>query len=196
MLLALLKKMANSNLLLLTIENVEQIILLVGLELLRSGLNIHFRGLAIGCAPGLDHLLNMVRAALGDDYTEGLGVTVIKHNTITAWNDTQANKQDHERSHMIHANLQMICGFGANISTKTAWNGVDLEGLKVTEKEMRKHLRVIKYNEIKPTVYEAPQFDVENGTFDFNGVNWSFYENIENPLIPVKAQKARKIFLR
>ena len=188
--------MANSDLLLLTVENVEQIILLVGLELLRNGLNVHFRGLAIGCAPRLDHLLNMVRVAFGDGYTEGLGVTVIKHNTITAWNDTHGDKPDHERSHMIHVNLQMICGFGVNISTKTAWNGINLEGLKVTEKEAKKHLRVIKYNEIKPTVYEAPQFDVAMGTFNFNGVNWSFYENIENPLIPVKIQKARKIFIR
>ena len=191
-----LKKMTASNLLLLTIDNVEQIILLVGLELLRNGLNVHFRGLAIGCAPRLDHMLNMVRIALGDDCSEGLGVTVIKHNTVTAWNDIHVNKPDHERSHMMHANLQMICGFGTNINSKMAWNGIDLEGLKVTEKETKKHLRVIKYNEIKSTVYEAPQFDVSKGTFNFNGVNWSFYENIENPLIPAKAQKPRKVFIR
>ena len=194
--MALLKKMATSNLLLLTIDNIEQIILLVGLELMRNSINIHFRGLAFGCAPSLDHLLNMVRIAIGDDFTEGLGVTVIKHNEITAWNDNKVNKPDHERSHMMHCSLQMVCGFGCNINTKLGWNGTDLEGIKMTEKEIKKHLRVIKYNEIKPTVYEAPQFNIEKGTFDFDKVNSNFYENIENPIIPVKQQKAKKVFIR
>lgn len=196
LLLVLLKKMTASNLLILTVDNIEQIILLVGLELLRNSLNIHFRGLAIGCAPNLDHLLNMVRITLGDDYSEGFGATIIKHNLVTAWNDTFDEKPDHERSHMVHVNLQMICGFGANINTKKMWNGADLEGIKITEKEVKKHLRVIKYNDIKPTTYEAPQFDIEKGTYNFDGVNWSFYDDIEKPLIPVNKQKDRKVFIR
>lgn len=196
MLLMMLKKMTSSKLLILTVDNIEQIILLVGLELLRNSLNIHLRGLAIGCAPNLDHLLNMVRVTLGDDYTEGLGATVVKHNLVTAWNDTLVDKPDHERSHMIHVNLQMVCGFGANINTKKMWNGVDLEGLRVTEKETKKHLRVIKYNDVKPTTYEAPQFNTSNGTYNFEGTNWSFYENIEKPLIPADKKKGKKVFIR
>ena len=196
MLIELLKKMTTSDLLLLTIENIEQVILLVGLELLRSSLNIHFRGLAIGCAPRLDHICNLVRLALGDDYTECYGTTIIKHNLVTAWNDTNIDKPDFERSHMIHLNMQMTCGWGYNVNTKKAWNGVDLEGLKVTEKEAKKHLRVIKYNDIKSATFEPPHFNKEEGTYDFKQVSYNFYEDIENPLIPAKSQKSRKIFIR
>ena len=196
MLIDLLKKMTSSNLLLLTVENIEQVILLVGLEQLRSSLNIHFRGLAIGCAPRLDHTLNMVRIALGDDYTECFGSTIIKHNLVTAWNDANTSMPDFERSHMIHLNMQMTCGWGLNINTKRAWNGVDLEGIKITEKEMKKHLRVIKYNEEKTATFEAPHFNRENGTYDFSTVSYSFYDDIENPIIPAKTQKSRKIFIR
>ena len=188
MLIELLKKMTTSNLLLLTIENIEQIILLVGLELLRSSLNMHFRGLALGCAPGLDHICNLVRLTLGDDYTESYGTTIIKHSLVTAWNDINTDKPDYERSHMIHLNMHMTCGWGFNINTKKAWNGVDLEGLKVSDKETKKHLRVIKYNDFKTATFEAPHFNREEGTYDFRLVGFSFYEDIENPLIPAKTQ--------
>ena len=194
--ITLLKKMTKTNLLLLTVDNIEQIILLVGLEQLRCSLNIHFRGLALGSAPGLDHVINMIRVALGDDYNECIGVSIIKHNKITAWNDSLIERPDHERSHMVHASVQMVCGFGLNVNTKQAWNGVDLEGIRIDSKEMKKHLRVIKYNEEKSTIYNAPQFNIENGTYDFSEVNWSFNEDIQNPLIPVKKQIARKLFIR
>ena len=196
LLLGVLKKMTRSNLLILTVDCIEQIILLVGLELIRSSLNIHLRGLAIGCAPTLDLLLNLVRVSLGDDFNEGLGATIVKQNTVTAWNDNCIDIPDYDRSHMIHANLLMMSGFGANIGSKKTWNGVNLDGLKITEKEIKKHLRVIKYNDMKPTEYEAPHFDTTNGTYDFNNVNWSFYEDLEKPLIPVKKQAGRKLFIR
>ena len=196
LLLALLKKLSTSNLLLLSIENIEQIILLVGLEQIRYSLNIHFRGLALGCAPRLDHLLNLVRLNLGDDYYEGMGTTVIKHNQITAWNDVFDDKPDHERSHMVHLNVQMVCGFGLNVATKQGWNGVDLQGIRITEKEIKRHLRVIKYNEEKSATYNAPHFNIENGTYNFAEVNYNFYDDIENALIPVKKQQDRKLFIR
>lgn len=188
--------MTTSNLLLLTVDNIEQIILLVGLELIRYSLNIHFRGLSLGCAPGLDHLLNLVRLALGDDYNEGIGTTLIKHNKVTAWNDTFIDKPDHDRSHMVHVNMQLICGFGVNVVTKHAWNGVDLMGIRITEKEIKKHLRVIKYNEEKSTTYEAPQFNTEDGTYDLSEAGRNFNDSIENPLIPVERQGDIKLFIR
>ena len=141
-------------------------------------------------------MLNMVRAAMGDDYNEGTGVTTIKYNKVTAWNDSLVRKPDHERSHMVQTSVQMVCGFGVNANTKKAWNGVDLEGIRVNERETKKHLRVIKYNEEKSTIFEAPQFDTEKGTYDFSEVHGSFYDDIENPLIPVNKQKARKLFIR
>ena len=188
--------MTTSNLLLLTVDNIEQIILLVGLEQIRYSLNIHFRGLSLGCAPGLDHLLNLVRLALGDDYSEGIGTTLIKHNKVTAWNDTFIDKPDHDRSHMVHVNMQLICGFGVNVVTKHAWNGVDLMGIRITEKEIKKHLRVIKYNEEKSTTYEAPQFNTEDGTYDLSEAGRNFNDSIENPLIPVERQGDIKLFIR
>ena len=63
-------------------------------------------------------------------------------------------------------------------------------------KEAKKHLRVIKYNEMKSTEYEPPQFDVETGTFDAEKFDWSRLDDIEKPLIPAKTQKDRKLFIR
>ena len=95
---------------------------------------------------------------------------------------------------MVHAKMNFKCGFGANIMTKKQWNGRDLRGLKMTEKEIKKRLRVINMMDEKSTVFELPIFDEENGTYDFEKLSWKILEDANGPLIPAKTIKKTFIF--
>ena len=64
----------------------------------------------------------------------------------------------------------------------------------MTEKEIRKRLRVINLMEEKDMDFDPPVFDNENGTFDLGKVTWKILENINGPLIPAKTVKKTFIF--
>ena len=190
----LLRKLAENSLLILIIEDAEQIILAVCLDLLRMNLNIHIRGVSWGACGGLDHILNLVRAALGKDIEDGGSFVNAEDCQITIWNDRDVYQPAHLRSHMVHACFDFICGYGANIHTKKGWNGVSLEGIKTTDKEMKKRLRVINFKKKKPMGFEMPYFDDNNGTFDVRNVGWEYYED-DKPLIPAKTVAIKKTFI-
>ena len=60
----ILKRMTSWELVIYSIDNIEQMILLCGLELLRFGARTHSRGILLGTAGRLDHMLSLVRAVL------------------------------------------------------------------------------------------------------------------------------------
>ena len=193
-LVSLLKRMALTKWLMLTQDEIELVILSVGMELIRYSLNLHLRGLGWGNSGRFEHLVNMVRANLNPDDTDGSGMAVVDDWKITVWNDKQESIPDYCRSHMVHAKMNFKCGFGANIMTKKQWNGRDLRGLKMTEKEIKKRLRVINMMDEKNTVFELPIFDEENGTYDFEKLSWKILEDANGPLIPAKTIKKTFIF--
>ena len=192
----LLRKVAGKTLLILTIEDVEQIILAVGLDLLRMNLNTHIRGISWSACGGLDHILNLVKAATGCDIEDGGHYTLADDSHITIWNDRDVYQPKHLRSHMVHGAFDFTVGYGANIHTKRNWNGQNLDGIKTTEKEMKKRLRVINFKEKKPVTagFEMPFFDDENGTYDFKNASWEYYED-DKPLIPAKSIAIKKTFI-
>ena len=192
-LIALLRKMANVRWLLLTQMGIEQIILVVGLELLRKGVDIHMRGLGWGACGRLEHLINICRAALGDEKTEGEGITVLGDHKITVWNDSDIKKPNFLRSHMVHASFDFKCGFGINIGNKKSWNGINLVGLRRNDRESKRRLRVINIKEKKSTEFQPPVFNQTDGTFNFKNVKWEFLEDANKPLIP--ARTVKKTFL-
>ena len=192
----LLRKVAKKPLLILVIEDVEQIMLAVCLDLLRMNLNIHIRGISWSACGGLDHILNLIKAALGDDIEEGGRHVVNGDSRITIWNDQDVYQPKYLRSHMVHGSFDFVVGYGANIHTKRGWNGQNLDGLKTSEKEMKKRLRVINFKEKKPVVtgFEMPVFDDVNGTYNFQNIEWEYYEE-DKPLIPAKSVAAKKTFI-
>ena len=193
-LISLLKRMALSKWLMLTQEEIELMIISVGMELIRNSLNLHMRGLGWGNSGRFEHLINMVRTNLEPDSRDGLGLTEIEDWKITAWNDKQENLPNFARSHLVHAKMIFKCGYGINIMTKRHWNGRDLRGLKMTEKEIKKRLRVINMMEEKAADFELPVFDTENGTFDLDKITWKVLEDANGPLIPAKTVKKTFIF--
>ena len=136
------------------------------------------------------------QAAVGDDIEDGGRHVVNGDSRITIWNDRDVYQPKHLRSHMVHGSFDFVVGYGANIHTKRGWNGSNLEGLKTTDKEMKKRLRVINFKEKKPAEngFEMPVFDDINGTYDFKNIKWEYYEE-DKPLIPAKSVAVRKTFI-
>ena len=192
-LIGLLKRVSPTPWLVLVMEEIEMMILVVGLELLRGSINLHVRGLGWGSCGRFEHLMNMVRAAIGDVCYEGLGYTESDDGNITIWNDSDFKQPDHMRSHMVHAQLDFISGFGVNVLSKRSWNGWDLDSVKITEKEIKKRIRVIHLKEKKTPVFEQPLFDTETGSYNIREVNKKHVENPDSPLLP--ATTVKKTFI-
>ena len=93
-LISLLKRMAFSKFLMLTQDEIELIIISVGMELIRNSLNLHMRCLGWGNSGRFEHLINMVRTNLDLNSTDGMGMTEIEDWRITAWNDNQEKLPD------------------------------------------------------------------------------------------------------
>ena len=64
----------------------------------------------------------------------------------------------------------------------------------MTEKEIRKRLRVINMMEEKASNFELPVFDIENGTVDLGKITWKILEDANGPLVPAKTVKKTFIF--
>ena len=193
-LIKLLRKLANVRWLILTQEGIEQIIMIVGLELLRKGVDIHMRGLGWGACGRLEHLINVCRAALCNEQGEGEGLTVLGDHRITVWNDEDDSKPKYLRSHMVHAGFDFICGYGLNLGNKKSWNGFNLAGLRRNDRETKRRLRVINIKEKKSTDFQPPVFDADKGTFNFKNIKWEFLEDTNKPLIPAKTVKKTFMF--
>ena len=80
----LLKRMAPSKLLLLNTDRIEMMVLMLGLELLRFAINTHFRGIVLSSADRLDHLTNLVKAAIRNDDLAPLYGTIKKKKRKTS----------------------------------------------------------------------------------------------------------------
>ena len=184
-LLELLKRLAPTKNLLLSMDRLEMIILTVGLELIRQAFNLHMRGVILNSADRLDHMLNMCKAAIRkdvlNDYSE---FAEVKKSRVTVWNDSEVKKEEFLRSHMIHHEVVMNIGFGLNVHQKRSWNGLDLEGLKITEKEMKKRLRVVIFNDDLEIKFENPIFDPETGTYNLNEMT-TYDDALDRPLLPL-----------
>ena len=196
-LLNVLKRMAPSKLLLLSTDQIEMVILTLGLELIRSAFNMHTRGVLLGSADRLDHMLNMSKAAISKDVLRDLGdFAEVQKSLITVWNDAEEDKNDFTRTHMIHHELVVCVGCGYNVQHKKNWNGQNLEGIKVTEKEMKKRLRMVVFNDDLDIKFEGPVFDLEKGTFDINKIEIAQMSCLDQPLLPSQKSGTKKIIIR
>ena len=200
-LLNLMKRMAPTRLLLLNMDRIEMMILTLGLELIRFATNTHFRGIVLGSADRLDHLLNVTKAAImGYDLEYCNEFAVTTKCVITVWNDNEEDKKDFLRSHMIHFEVAMSVGYGWNVIQKRNWNGVDFEGLRITEKEMKaRKYRIVIFNEDLETKFESPVFDQTKGTYDTkliedNQINKS--DALDQPLLPTTKEGRNRIIIR
>ena len=197
MLLALLKRMAPTKLLLLSTEKIEMMVLTIGLELIRHAFNVHARGVLLGSADRLDHMLNMCRAAIsGDVLTELNGFAETQKNVATVWNDDKEDKKEFLRSHLVHHEMTMKVGMGLNVVQKRNWNGKNLTGLKVTEREMRRRLRVVVFNDDVETIFGEPVFNDEKGTYNLEEANVSHDDALDRPLLPATTEKLKKVIIR
>lgn len=193
-LIALIRRTVPTRRLLLTIDQVENMVLSVGLELIRHGLNVHTRGIFLGTCDRLDHLINMIRASIEKDVLLDCShFADIEKSVVTAWNDKDKDKMDCLRSHLVHVEMNMQIGHGVNAIQKRTWNGEDTEGLRNTRR-----MRVIKLNDDLPTKFKEPVFDTNEGTYDLSRALEINAEEPGLPLIPAINQgiKPRKIFIR
>ena len=196
-LLGLFKKMTPSPILLLMVDQLEQILLITGLNALRHSINIHCRGLHLGTAAKLDHILNMCEAILPKDVLKECAEFGDIHvSNTTLWNDEKDDLPDFNRSHLLHSESTMSIGFGVNVLQKRGWSGVDMTGFKVTEKDNKKRIRVIKFNDVLNTKFDKPLFDCERGTYDLSNVTWETFEDLKYPLIPSQLKKVMKVHIR
>ena len=172
------------------------IVLTVGLELIRQAANLHIRGVMLNSADRLDHMLNMCKAAfLEDVLTEHNEFAEVKRSTITVWNDSEEDKEEFLRSHLIHHEVVMKIGFGMNVQHKKHWNGLNLEGLKITDKEMKKRLRVVIFNDDLEIKFENPIFDPEKGTYDLKEMT-TYNDALDQPLLPLTKGNQRGAMIR
>ena len=191
----LLRKTAVTQMLLLTIDGIENILLAIGLELLRWGFNLHNRGMILGSADRLEHIINVCRAGLAKDALFGFGgFTDVVRNVVTVWNDNEHDKQECLRSHMIHVEVLMFVGQGLNVMQKRHWNGKNLDGLKMTEKELKRKLRVVKCNDDLDIEFKVPIFDQESGTYDAVEIANKQVDDLGKPLLP--ATSGRKTLIK
>ena len=200
-LLNLMKRMAPTRLLLLNMDRVEMIILTLGLELIRFATNTHFRGIVLGSADRLDHMLNVTKAAItGDDLEYCNEFAVTTKCAITVWNDDEDGKKDFLRSHMIHFEVAMSVGYGWNVIQKRGWNGMNFEGLKITEKEMKaRKYRIVIFNEDLETRFESPVFNQTKGTYNPKLVEDNQKNNseaLDQPLLPATKEGRNRIIIR
>ena len=195
LLTGLLKKAMPTKSLLLTIDRIEQIVMVCGLELLRFAANIHLRGIRLGGACRLDHLINMCRAALQQDVLiDCTSFADTMESNITAWNDNEFDKPDHRRTHLMIYEGKFLIGFGVNVIQKRNWNGINLEGLKETSK--RTKLRVLIHNDDLETVFTPPIFNVDKGTFSSKDIKNLEWEDLGKPLIPASSNRMSKTLIR
>ena len=195
LLLGLLKKTTPTKSLVLTVERLEQILMVCGLELLRFAANTHCRGIQMSTSCRLDHLINMCRAALSKDVLiECTSFADTIESNITAWNDSDMNKPDHLRTHLMIFEGKFLVGYGMNVIQKKNWNGQNFEGLKETSK--RKSLRILVHNDDLETVFTPPIFNVDNGTYSSKDIKNLDCDDLGKPLIPAKTNKANKTLIR
>ena len=197
MLMDILRKMTSWKMIILTVDNIEQMILLCGLELIRVGARTHTRGLQLGTAGRLDHLLNLVKTVLKRDLIVGCSDFADTVNMkITAWNDEHTERPDHNRSHLMHFEATFKAGFGQQVHQKRNWNGSDLLGIRQTEKEIKKRLRVIRLNDDLETCFDPPIFNKDKGTFNLEKMDVSKIQELNQPLIPIKTERNTRTLIR
>ena len=193
----LCRKLASFKTLILTVDNIEQMLLVSGLELLRFSINTHCRGIHLGSAHKLDYLMSAVRAALRHDVIiECTSYADTLVSSMTAWNDNKTDLADHLRSHLMHFEATFVIGYGLNVVQKKNWNGRDLEGLRATEKELKKKLRIINFNEDLNTTFTPPVFDLDHGTYDAKVINDCSNDDLGKPLLPIKMDALRRVLIR
>ena len=196
-LLKVLRRTSIADLLLLTIDRVENMVLLMGLELLRWAFNVHNRGLILGSADRLDHFINVCKANTQRDvFFECGSFADVVCSSTTVWNDDEIEKQDCLRDHLIHFQIEMKVGQGINVYQKRLWNGTSLEGLKITDRENKRRLRLVKCNEDVALEFTKPVFDPEKGTFNRALAASSLRSNPEHPLLPIEAGKMKRIYIK
>ena len=193
-LLALIRRTVPTRRLLLTIDQIENMVLSVGLELIRHGLNVHTRGIFLGTADRLDHLINLIRASIEKDVLLDCShFADVEKSVVTAWNDRDEEKVDCLRNHLVHVEISMQIGHGVNAVQKRTWNGEDTEGLRNTRR-----MRIIKLNDDLPLKFMEPVFNTDEGTYDLSKALEVNSDELGLPLIPVVNHgiKPRKIFIR
>ena len=195
--LKVFRRTSIADLLFLTINKVENMVLLMGLELLRWAFNLHNRGLVLGSADRLDHLINVCRANTQRDalYECGKFADVISSRT-TVWNDDETDRQACLRDHLIHFEINMKVGLGLNVFQKRIWNGTDMEGLKNTERESKRRLRLIKCNEDCDLEFSKPVFNQEDGTFNRAQAVSNSKPIMGRPLLPIETNGSKRIFIK
>ena len=193
-LIALIRRTVPTRRLLLTIDQIENMVLSVGLELIRHGLNVHTRGIFLGTADRLDHMVNMIKASIEKDVLLDCSQFAdVEKSVVTAWNDKDEDKMDCLRSHLVHVEMNMQIGHGVNAIQKRTWNGEDTEGLRNTRR-----MRVIKLNDDLPIKFMEPVFNIEKGTYDLSKALDVNTEELGLPLIPMVNHgiKPRRVFIR
>ena len=189
--------MAPSKLLLLNTDRIEMMVLMLGLELLRFAINVHFRGIVLSSAERLDHLTNLVKAAIqNDDLPSCSEFADTRKSSTTVWNDQKEEEKDFMRSHLIHSEMTMCVGFGQNVTQRRNWNGANMENLKVTERETKKRLRSVIFNEEVETKFSEPVFNQEKGTFNLAVINTSYSDDLDKPLLPADKEGMKKTIIR
>lgn len=198
----LMKRAAPTTALLLSVDRIEMMLLTTGLELIRFAANTHFRGIVLSSADRLDHMLCVAKAAIVKD---SMSLTSefadIQRSVITVWNDEQEKKKDFLRSHMIHYGTTMCVGYGQNALQKRNWNGLNLEGIKLSEREIKRRLRVIIYNDDVETKFDEPVFNQEKGTYNLdNSMNDKIDDfcelSLDKPLLPACKEGMKRIIIR
>ena len=141
-------------------------------------------------------MLNLCRAALKSDVLPASGFADTVKNSITVWNDDETEKRAFLRSHMIHAELVMCVGHGMNVLQKRNWNGDGLDGIKRTDREIRRRLRVVRFNDEHEVKFEEPIFDKETGTFKVGEIGQLQGDDLKIPLLPAVKNCAKRTIIK
>ena len=195
--LKVFRRTSITDLLLLTIDRVENMVLLLGLELLRWAFNVHNRGLVLGSADRLDHFINVCKANTQRDALPECGkfADVMNYKT-SVWNDDETGRQECLRDHLIHFEITMKVGQGINVYQKRTWNGVNMDGLKITDRVNKRRLRLIKCNEDCTLEFTKPVFNQEDGTFNRAQAAAMSQRKINQPLLPIETKGVKRIFIK
>ena len=177
--------MTSWELVIFTVDNIEQMLLFCCLELLRFGARTHTRGILLSSAGRLDHLLNMVRVVLAKSTeSECASFADLVETKITAWNDEKDETPDFLRSHLMHYEVSIKIGYGIQVLQKRNWDGNTLDGIKQTDRELKKRLRLVKINEDQVTVFKPPVFNVLKGTYKLEFKDVLEMNELGQPLVP------------
>ena len=84
----------------------------------------------------------------------------------------------------MHYEVSIKIGYGIQVLQKRNWDGNTLDGIKQTDRELKKRLRLVKINEDQVTVFKPPVFNVLKGTYKLEFKDVLEMNELGQPLVP------------